>query len=48
VLPDDPSTRSAGNVIAGGSAITVTPVQGVPEATTAFLGRLNGRLRQAD
>jgi hypothetical protein len=26
----------------------VTPVQGVPEATAAFLGRLHGRFRQPD
>ncbi len=48
VIPDDPATRSEGNVITGGSAVTVTPVQGVPEATAAFLGRLHGRFRQAD
>lgn len=44
VMPVDASESSEGNVIATGTAITVSPVQGVPEATGLAIGRLRGSL----
>jgi len=40
VMPNDTSERSEANVIATKAAITVTPVQGVPESTGLFLSRM--------
>lgn len=40
VIPRDDAATSEANVIATGAAITVSPVQGVPEATGLFLERL--------
>lgn len=40
VMPSDTSERSEANVITTKAAVTVTPVQGVPEATGLFLLRL--------
>ena len=46
VVPKDEAARSEGNVVAQGSAITLSPVQGVPEASRAYEGWLRGRLHQ--
>lgn len=40
VLPLDNSRHSEANVIATGAAVTVSPVQGVPEASERFVERL--------
>lgn len=40
VVPTDESRSSEGNVIAQGGAVTVSPVQGIPEASGAELLRL--------
>jgi 5'-nucleotidase len=44
VIPNDSSATSEANVIAAGTAVTVTPVQGVPEASGLFLTRLRAGL----
>lgn len=45
-LPKDGSATSEGNVVAQGAAVTVSPVQGVPEASRHFEGWLQGRLNR--
>ena len=47
ILPIDASTTSEANVIAAGGAVTVSPVQGVPEATGRFLNRLAKSLQES-
>lgn len=44
VIPTDRSSNSEGNAVATGTAVTVSPVQGVPEASGAAIGRLRGLL----
>jgi 5'-nucleotidase len=44
VIPTDSSSNSEGNAVATGTAVTVSPVQGVPEASGAAIGRLRGLL----
>lgn len=43
-LPLDSSPSAEANVIASATAVTVSPVQGVAEATGLFLSRLRGQL----
>ncbi len=45
-LPLDASSRSEGNVIAQGQAVTISPVQGMPEASRQFEGWLQQRLQR--
>lgn len=45
VVPLDDARRSEGNVVASGEAITVSPVQGVPEASREFESWLRETLR---
>jgi 5'-nucleotidase len=44
VIPTDTSSSSEGNAVATGTVVTVSPVQGVPEASGAAIGRLRGLL----
>ncbi len=44
VIPTDTSSSSEGNAVATGMAVTVSPVQGVPEASGLAIGRLRGLL----
>ena len=43
-LPLDTDAKSEANRIAVGDAVTISPVQGVPEATREFQGWLHGRI----
>lgn len=48
VMPTDRSVRSEANVIESRAAITVSPVQGIPEATGLFLSRMRATLHAHD
>jgi 5'-nucleotidase len=48
VMPTDRSSRSEANVIESRAAITVSPVQGVPEASGLFLSRMRATLHAHD
>lgn len=44
VLPRDDDPRSEGNVVAKGTTVTISAVQGVPEATRRYEAWVNARL----
>jgi 5'-nucleotidase len=44
-LPQDTDTRSEGNAVARGGVVTISPVQGVPEASQRYQAWLKGRIR---
>lgn len=44
VIPKDDDRNAEGNVVAAGGAVTVSPVQGVPEASRRYEAWLKSRL----
>lgn len=45
-LPQDSDARSEGNAVARGGMVTISPVQGVPEASQRYEAWLKGRIRR--
>lgn len=45
-LPQDPDPKSEGNAVARGGSVTISPVQGVPEASQRYEAWLKARTRR--